>query len=66
MFDNASSTPHNLAIKGRGKTYGPTATIKGGKTTTLRATLAAGTYTFYCAVPGDEQADMKGTLTVKG
>jgi plastocyanin len=28
------------------------------------ATLAAGTYTLYCALPGHEQAGMKATLTV--
>ena len=66
VLHNASSTGHNLAIKGHGTTYGPTATVKDGKTATLRATLAPGTYTFYCAVPGHEQAGMKGTLTVKG
>jgi uncharacterized cupredoxin-like copper-binding protein len=27
--------------------------------------LKPGTYTFYCSVPGHEQAGMKGTLTVK-
>jgi len=64
VFHNISSMPHNLAIKGHGKTYGPTATISNGKTATLTATLKAGTFTFYCAVPGHEQAGMKGTLTV--
>ena len=27
--------------------------------------LAPGTYTFYCSVPGHEQAGMKGTLIVR-
>jgi uncharacterized cupredoxin-like copper-binding protein len=32
---------------------------------TFTADLKAGTYIFYCQVPGHEQAGMKGTLTVK-
>jgi uncharacterized cupredoxin-like copper-binding protein len=65
VFHNASSMPHDLAIKRHGKTYGPTATISDGKTATLIATLKPGKFTFYCAVPGHEQAGMKGILTVK-
>jgi nitrite reductase (NO-forming) len=37
----------------------------GGKTATGKVKLAAGTYTFYCDIPGHESAGMKGTLTVK-
>lgn len=63
-FRNQSSVPHNLAITGGGATYGPSETISGGQTTDLAATLKAGTYQFYCAVPGHKDAGMVGTLTV--
>ena len=36
----------------------------GGVSTVTVADLKPGTYTFYCSVPGHEQAGMKGTLTV--
>ena len=63
---NDSSVPHNIAVEGPGgTTEGPSDTIDGGKTATLSISdLPAGTYTFYCAIPGHEQAGMKGTLTV--
>jgi len=35
-----------------------------GKTATGKVKLAAGTYTFYCDIPGHESAGMEGTLTV--
>jgi len=58
---NDSSVPHDIALKG-----GPTGEIvQGGKTSTITANLKPGKQTFYCTVPGHEQAGMKGTLTVK-
>jgi len=58
---NDSSVPHDIAIEG-----GPTGPIvQGGKVSEISANLKAGKYTFYCSVPGHEQAGMKGTLTVK-
>jgi uncharacterized cupredoxin-like copper-binding protein len=63
-FDNASaSVPHGIGIKGNGVTE-TSDTVTGAKTS-VTATLKPGTYTFYCPVPGHEQAGMKGTLTVK-
>jgi len=63
-FTNDSPVPHDVAIKGNGVTAGPTEQISGGGTADLTATLKPGTYTFYCTVPGHEQAGMTGTLTV--
>jgi cytochrome c oxidase subunit 2 len=61
---NDSPIPHNIAIKGNGvNAKGPIVT--GGSRSTVTAELKAGTYTFYCSVPGHEQAGMHGTLTVK-
>jgi plastocyanin len=58
---NDSSVPHNIALKD-----GPEGeVVQGGKTSTITANLKPGKQTFYCSVPGHEQAGMKGTLTVK-
>ena len=64
ILANKSPMPHNVAIKGNGvDAKGPI--VGGGKTSTVIADLKAGTYTYYCSVPGHEQAGMRGTLTVK-
>ncbi len=62
---NASSVPHDIAIKGAGisPTVGPIVTS--GGTSTVSANLKPGTYEFYCSVDGHELAGMKGTLTIK-
>ena len=64
VLHNQSSLQHNLAITGNGAAFGPSATISGGQTADLVATLKPGTYEFYCAVPGHKDAGMHGTLTV--
>ena len=65
VFTNHSPLPHNVTIaNSAGKVLAHTPTFTGG-TKTLTATLPAGTYTFYCSVPGHEAAGMKGTLTVR-
>jgi plastocyanin len=60
---NDSSTPHNVEIEGDSGDLGGTDTIS-GDTATTTIDLEAGEYTFYCSVPGHEEAGMKGTLTV--
>lgn len=57
---NKSGIDHNIAIQGKGQGQ----IVKAGAST-FKTTLAAGTYTYLCEVPGHEAAGMKGTLTVK-
>lgn len=57
---NTSGTPHNIAIAGVGK-----GAIVPNGVSKFTAQLKAGTYTYFCQVPGHEAAGMKGTLTVK-
>ena len=47
-----------------GKVLGATPTFQGGSRT-LSLTLKAGTYKFFCSVPGHRMAGMEGTLTVQ-
>jgi plastocyanin/mono/diheme cytochrome c family protein len=64
-FTNQSPVPHNVTVADpSGKVLGATSTFSGGKQSTS-VNLKPGKYTFYCSVPGHEQAGMKGTLTVK-
>jgi glucose/arabinose dehydrogenase len=62
-FTNKSPVDHNFTILQHGKVIGATPTFTGG-VRLLTVTLAAGTYTFECTVPGHAQLGMKGTLTV--
>jgi plastocyanin len=61
---NASSVPHDIAIRGNGVSQ-VGHVVSGGGISTVAETLKRGTYTFYCSVDGHEAAGMKGTLTVK-
>lgn len=65
-FTNSSPLAHNLTVQQgtSGPVVGATPTFMGG-TKTLKLTLKAGTYTFYCSVPGHRAAGMQGTLTVQ-
>jgi plastocyanin len=65
-FTNSSPLAHNLTVQQgtSGPVLGATPTFMGG-TKTLKLTLKAGTYTFYCSVPGHRAAGMQGTLTVQ-
>ena len=55
---NVGKIPHDLTIDGPGVAKAHTPTIGGGATATLKVTLKAGTYDFYCSVPGHKQLGM--------
>jgi plastocyanin len=58
-----SGSSHGIAVSGRG-VHAVGSTVSPGHVASVTVTLKAGKYTFYCPVPGHEQAGMKGTLTV--
>jgi plastocyanin len=62
-MSNMSPLEHNVTIAQGSTVLGATPTFIGGSKT-LTLSLKAGTYTFYCSVPGHRQAGMEGTLTV--
>jgi len=74
---NTGQSPHNLGVvknNGASKAQGLTnqsdlvkdsATIDGGKTTTLTVDLQPGTYSIVCTIPGHIQLGMIVTLTVQ-
>ena len=61
---NKTPLPHNIAVKNPElDEKGPV--VNQGGTSEFSVNLKAGKYTYYCSVPGHEDAGMKGTLTVK-
>ena len=62
---NASSVPHDIAIQGPGGLNKIGAIVQNGGTSTVTATVKAGSYVFYCSVDGHRAAGMVGTLVVK-
>jgi plastocyanin len=65
VLNNPAPVPHNISIEGPGGLNKQGPTVSKGGASQVSATLKAGTYTYYCAVPGHRQAGMQGTLTVK-
>lgn len=64
-FTNESPIGHDVHVAdSSGKDLGGTNVITGGSASAT-VDLRPGKYTFFCSVPGHEQAGMKGTLTVK-
>lgn len=64
-FNNPQSLTHDVAIEGpSGEVVGKTELITSGSDSTT-VNLKAGTYHFFCTVPGHREAGMEGTLTVK-
>lgn len=64
LSKNSSPVPHDISLEGGGVDEQGDQVSNGG-TSKITATVKKGTYTFYCSVPGHEQAGMKGSLTVK-
>jgi uncharacterized cupredoxin-like copper-binding protein len=62
---NAGKIQHDLTIEGGKVKKTKTPLIDGGKSKDLKVRLEPGRYTFYCSVPGHEQAGMKVAVTVK-
>jgi plastocyanin len=69
-FTNNSALEHNVTVARpglrptqAGAVLGATPTFKGGSRK-LVLKLQAGTYVYYCSVPGHREAGMEGTLTV--
>ncbi len=62
VLTNNGAAPHNFYFDDLDIHSG---TLSSGDTETLTVNLPAGTYTFYCNVPGHKQAGMVGTLTVE-
>jgi plastocyanin len=64
-FTNKSALGHNLTVESSaGAVVGATPTFE-GSSKTLEVTLKAGSYKFYCSVPGHRQGGMEGTITVQ-
>lgn len=62
---NAGKIQHDLVVSGPGVTgTAKTPLVNAGKTAKLTVTLAAGSYTLYCSVPGHRAAGMVAKLTV--
>jgi uncharacterized cupredoxin-like copper-binding protein len=62
---NAGKIGHDLVVSGSGVTgAAKTALLNPGQSAKLTVTLAAGSYTLYCSVPGHRAAGMSAKLSV--
>jgi plastocyanin len=64
VMRNPAPVSHDISIEGPGINDHGEVVGQGG-TSTVSATLKAGSYSFYCSVPGHRQAGMAGTLSVR-
>jgi uncharacterized cupredoxin-like copper-binding protein len=62
---NQGQIQHDLTIDGDGVKGAKTPLISPGQSGELPVELKAGTYKFYCSVPGHEQSGMKLDVTVR-
>jgi plastocyanin len=64
-YDNPAPLSHDVVVEDeQGTEIGKTNLVSGGDTSTT-VDLEAGTYTYFCDVPGHREGGMEGTLTVK-
>lgn len=62
---NSAMDAHDMVVEDRsGHVIGKSSSIAAGDAATFTVELAAGTYTFYCDIPGHRDAGMTGTLTI--
>ncbi len=61
---NDASIPHDIALEGSGVNE-KGEVVQGGGVSKISVNLNAGSYTFYCSVPGHREGGMEGKLTVK-
>jgi len=65
-FSNPASITHDVAVDDSGgNEIGKSDLIAQDTTTLVLENVRPGSYTFYCTVPGHEEAGMEGTLTVR-
>jgi plastocyanin len=64
-FDNPSTTPHDVAVEDEGGNEIGKTDVISESTASTTLELTAGSYTFFCTVPGHRDAGMEGTLTVE-
>ena len=65
VLTNESSVPHNVAIERDGSVIVEGEIFSGGGTRTTATDLVAGTYAFFCSVPGHREGGMEGILNVE-
>lgn len=62
---NSAMDAHDMVVEDHSShVVGKSSTISAGDAATFTVELAAGTYTFYCDIPGHRDAGMTGTLTI--
>jgi plastocyanin len=65
-FNNPAAVSHDVAVEdSSGKQLGVSDLVASGSATLDLSNLKAGSYTFFCTVPGHREGGMEGTLTVK-
>ncbi len=61
---NLGEDDHNLSMRGGATEYGRL-DLAPGDADTLKVSLAPGTYTLYCSLPGHEEQGMRTDITVR-